>query len=246
MKRWMMTFGLIAALCVGLGGYAYAQCCGGGHAAPPKPKETQPKQPTSQPALPLCPVMGEPVDFSVRTMTDGGPVYFCCPDCIAKFEKAPAKYADKVSAQREALKKMERVQVTCPVTGDPIDGKTFIKSDGQRIGFCCQDCPAKYQRNPAKYQAAREAGYTYQTRCPVSEEKIDPTAFVDLGTGQRIYICCPGCGEKLTKNPAKYAPKLEEQGVKLDLKKLKTPPDKKDEPSKPGRHDDEHGGHGHP
>ena len=27
--------------------------------------------------LPFCPVMGESIDFSMKTMTDDGPVYFC-------------------------------------------------------------------------------------------------------------------------------------------------------------------------
>jgi YHS domain-containing protein len=201
-----------------------------------KEKAQDAQAPTTRPALPLCPVMGGPVDFSVRTMTDDGPVYFCCPDCIPDFEKTPAKYADMVAAQRQVLKKMERVQVACPVTGNPIDGKTFIMSEGQGVNFCCKNCPAKYEQDPAKYKAKLEASYTYQTRCPVSGEKIDPAAYVDLTTGQRIYLCCKGCGEQLTKDPAKYTASLAEQGIKLDLKKLKAQPDKKDEP----------GGHDHP
>ncbi|MFQ5495237.1 MAG: hypothetical protein ACE5EX_07625, partial [Phycisphaerae bacterium] len=42
-----------------------------------------------EPKLPNCPIMGESVDFSVSTMTDDGPVYFCCPGCIKKFKKNP-------------------------------------------------------------------------------------------------------------------------------------------------------------
>ena len=171
--------------------------------------------------LPLCPVMGDPVDFNVKTMTKDGPVYFCCPMCIEKFEDQPAKYADRVAKQRAALAKLDHVQVNCPVTGNPIDGKTSIMSGGQRVSFCCPDCVAKYEKDPAKYAAKLLAGYTYQTRCPVTGEKIDPTVYLDLPTGERVYFCCKSCEGKLLKDPAKYAENLEKQGVPIDAKKVK-------------------------
>jgi YHS domain-containing protein len=225
--RWTFTVALATVL-AWAGTYGLAQQEHGGmHGKMAHAQTKGSQEPTARPAQPLCPVMGGPVDFSVRTMTKDGPVYFCCPDCIAKFEKDPAKYADKVAAQRQTLEKMERVQVTCPVTGNPIDGKTFLMSGGRGINFCCKNCPAKYEQNPAQYKAQLEAAYTYQTRCPVSDEKIDPTAYVDLATGQRIYLCCQGCGEKLGKDPAKYAPSLAKQGIRLDLNKLKPSSEKK-------------------
>lgn len=171
--------------------------------------------------LPLCPVMDEPVDFTVMTMTDDGPVYFCCESCIKKLQKDPAKYASKVAAQRAALARLERIQVRCPVSDHEIDGQTKAEIDGQTIYFCCEDCIPKYKASPARYKARLEASYTYQTRCPVSGKRISPTAYVDLKTGQRIYLCCDDCGDKLLAQPEKYAPKLAEQGIRLDLKKLK-------------------------
>ncbi len=241
-KRWTQRVTLGAALAWATG-YALAQHQhDGDKAAQSQETATRASDPATRPALPLCPVMGGAVDFGVRTMTADGPVYFCCPACISKFEKDPAKYADQAAVQRQALKKLERVQVACPVTGNPIDGKTFVFLEGQGIHFCCENCPPKYV--PSRDKAKLEASFTYQTRCPVSGEKIDPTAFVDLA-GRRIYLCCKGCGEKLTKDPAKYASKLAEQGVKLDLKELKTPPGEKDNHGEQG-HNHEHGGHSHP
>ena len=105
--------------------------------------------------------------------------------------------------------------------------------------FCCKDCVAIYEKDPAKYQAKLEASYTYQTKCPVSGEDIDPTAFHDLATGQRVYLCCTHCRKKLSEDPAKYVSKLEAQGVHVDVKKLKKEKPKHDE-------HDEHAGHGHP
>ncbi len=195
--------------------------------------------------LPLCPIMGNPVNFLVQTMTDEGPVYFCCPGCIDKYEKNPAKYAKQTKAQRAAAKKMKRVQVICPVSGEPIDGKTSVTSGGKGVSFCCPDCAAKYEKDPAKYAAKLEASYTYQTRCPVMGGKVNPTSFTDLPTGERIYFCCQGCESKLLKSLEKYAPKLAAQGIKIDVKKLKAATNEKDKASqKKAGHD--HEGHDHP
>lgn len=53
--------------------------------------------------LPNCPVMDQPIDFAISVRTADGPVYFCCKGCIAKYQANPAKYAEKVAAQRKAL-----------------------------------------------------------------------------------------------------------------------------------------------
>lgn len=208
----------------------------GGHGSADGKQTAEQKPADSHRKLPLCPVMGETVDFTVKTMTDDGPVYFCCDPCIKKFEKEPAKYTEKLTAQREALRKMERIQVTCPVSGNPIDGKTTILArDKKVVDFCCKRCVSKFENvdnteaDNKRLNAKLEACYTYQTRCPVSGDKINPTAFTDLPTGQRIYLCCSGCSEKLLKDPAKYAPKLAEQGINVDLKKLQGEKPKKDE-----------------
>jgi YHS domain-containing protein len=178
------------------------------------------------PELPKCPVMGEAIDFAVKTMTKDGPVYFCCAGCIKKLEKDPKKYAEEVADQRAALAKMERVQVSCPVSGRPVDKKLTAKIDGQTIAFCSETCLTEYEKSPAKFKAKLEDSFTYQARCPITGDKIDPTAYSDLSTGQRIYFCCKNCGPTFLKDPAKYVSKLKEQGVNIDLKKLKSSADK--------------------
>jgi len=204
---------------------ALAQCCGGGghaqHAqGQARPAQEPPKvprpdiQPARGPRLPLCPVTGGPIDFSFKTMTDDGPVYFASDEAIKKFNENPELYATKVTEQRAALAKLARVQVNCPVTGNPIDGKTFVYTEGQGVYFCCQNCPPKY--DPAKYRANLAAGYTHQTRCPVDDEQIDPTVYADLPTGQRVYFCCKGSYDKFLKNPTKYAAKLATQGININ------------------------------
>ena len=46
----------------------------------------------------VCPVMGEDIDANVATVEyDGKTIGFCCKKCVAKFQKAPAKYLKNLS-----------------------------------------------------------------------------------------------------------------------------------------------------
>ncbi len=190
-------------------------------------------------SLPRCPVMNEPVDFSLKTDTPDGPVYFCCKSCIKQYESNPNKYASKVAAQRKALRALPRVQVACPLTGKPINREVFVESGGKKVYFCCADCKSKYEAAPQKYAKRLEAAYTYQTRCPVMGGEIDPEVYTDLPGGKRVYFCCKGCEDKLLSNPQKYARKLAEQGTIIDVDKIRTM-------RKGGSQKRHHGGHKHP
>ena len=44
----------------------------------------------------ICPVMGNPIDKDVYVEYKGKKVYFCCPDCKAKFNADPEKYVAKL------------------------------------------------------------------------------------------------------------------------------------------------------
>jgi YHS domain-containing protein len=44
----------------------------------------------------ICPVMGNPIDKDVFVEYKGKKVYFCCPDCKAKFNADPEKYIAKL------------------------------------------------------------------------------------------------------------------------------------------------------
>jgi YHS domain-containing protein len=43
-----------------------------------------------------CPVMGGAINKDISTEYKGKKVYFCCPDCKAKFEQDPEKYVSKL------------------------------------------------------------------------------------------------------------------------------------------------------
>lgn len=170
---------------------------------------------------PMCPVSGKPADLSRLLTTDSGPVYLCCGGCEKAYKADPAKYADKVKVQRTALAAMNRVQVNCPVSGKPVSSKQFIEKDGKKVSFCCADCKGAYEKDSVKYAAKLENSYTYQTICPVMDDEIVPSIFVETTDGRKVYVCCRGCTNKLVDKPEKYLSKLEEQGVHIEADQFK-------------------------
>ncbi len=171
-------------------------------------------------ALPKCPVTGESVDFTVSTKTNRGPVYFCCKGCVRKYQGKPEKFAANVKDQRLALTKRPKVQVTCPVDGKPTNPKLMLDGWQPKLSFCSQACLDKFANDAHAYKTALGDIYTYQTKCPVMGEEINPKSFNTLPTGQTIYYCCNGCDAKLIANPAKYNHNLVAQGVNVNWKRI--------------------------
>ena len=63
----------------------------------------------------------------------------------------------------------------------------------------------------------------HQTTCPVMEgEKINKSLYVDY-EGKRLYVCCKGCIQEVTKDPAKWFKKVEAEGVTLDKVQVNCP-----------------------
>ena len=204
MNRWRSTIILGAVWAVGIGiASATAQHGSDDHKAGAHEEKI---------AAAKCPVSGEDVNFAMSVATDDGPVFLCCAHCIGKYKGAPDKYTAEVVAQRKALADRPKVQVNCPVSGKPVDGKTFAEHDGKKIGVCCKGCVGKYEADPAKFSAALANSYTYQTKCPVMGGEISPESFTTVSGDRKIFYCCDGCDKKLHGDPAKYLPNLASQG----------------------------------
>ena len=43
------------------------------------------------------------------------------------------------------------VNTKCPVSGEAVDPSHFVVFEGRKIGFCCGNCPAKFNADPKKY-----------------------------------------------------------------------------------------------
>ncbi len=170
---------------------------------------------------PICPVTGEPANLAVSVATDEGPVFFCGEDCVAKYQADPGKYSAKVAAQGKALAGRAKVQVTCPVTGKPVDKKVHVEHEGKKVYFCCGECVGKFQESPKKYMAALLNSHTCQTKCPVMGGEIDPAVSTTLASGLKVYFCCKGCDKKFHDHPGKYLANLASQGFRVQPAQVK-------------------------
>jgi YHS domain-containing protein len=165
---------------------------------------------------PPCPVSGKPANLLVRIVRADGPVYFCCAECIDRFEQDAQGYRNLVEMQRQVLAVRPHVQVTCPINGDPVLPDRYTDLFGERVYFCtsCDSCKDLYEADPEHYAAALEASYTYQTRCPLTGRRIDPRQFVELAQGgPYVYFCSSRCKDIYRAAPARYADSLVAQGV---------------------------------
>lgn len=214
MKRLGITIALVGIAIIGIGVIVASLAL--------PPMDPAPKRKTAEGReLPSCPVGGQPINFAVRTSTSDGPVFFCCANCIKKFDAEPKKYADKVGDQRMVLAQFPRVQVTCPVSGESVKSDVFVENKGNKVLFCCENCRDSYEKDAAKYAGKLANSYTYQIKCPVTGKPIDPTISSRAPAGETVFFCCKHCPAKFSKEPEKFAPKLEEQGFHFDLSKKK-------------------------
>lgn len=56
-----------------------------------------------------CPVMnGNPINKNVFVEYQGKKVYFCCPECKAKFNADPEKYLDKLPQFKDQAESMQK------------------------------------------------------------------------------------------------------------------------------------------
>lgn len=188
-----------------------------------------------------CPVMGGKIDKTMYVDYKGMRVYFCCPGCPGEFSKDPEKYL-KAMADAGVAPQKTKPQTMCPVMGDKIDKKFYADFEGKRVYFCCADCPAEFQKDPAKYVTKMEAdGVAFakvQTLCPITGKAIDKKFFADY-EHKRVYFSDHDSIATFKKAPAKYVKQLEDAGIALD-------PAPKAEPKHQEGHDtkkDDHSGH---
>ena len=98
-----------------------------------------------------CPLSGKACNPEQSTEIDGVKIGFCCPNCKGAVEKADDKVAkalggDKVLAAVTA-------QTKCPVSGKAINVAQSVDYQGKKVYFCCDGCPAAFEKDPSKYTA---------------------------------------------------------------------------------------------
>ncbi|HVN33085.1 MAG TPA: hypothetical protein VMT45_13975 [Thermoanaerobaculaceae bacterium] len=113
-------------------------------------------KPTPKPQT-TCPVTGKAIDPKTSPHVDwqGQRIYFADKAAADVLRKDPEKVFAKIAAEGVAL---ENIQTTCPVSGESLEGGEMgppvaVSYKGRTIMFCCNMCPPKFEKEPAKYLA---------------------------------------------------------------------------------------------
>jgi YHS domain-containing protein len=113
-------------------------------------------KPTPKPQT-TCPVTGKAIDPKTSPHVDwqGQRIYFADKAAADVFRKDPEKVFAKIAAEGVTL---ENIQTTCPVSDESLEGGDMgppvaVSYKGRTIMFCCNMCPPKFEKEPAKYLA---------------------------------------------------------------------------------------------
>ena len=130
-----------------------------------------------------CAVTGEKLENkNIKAAFFGRDVYFCCADCLAQAQKNPAAYVKKTEAEQIAA----------------------VKPMMAKAGEAHGDHHGEHNAKPATKDAAKFLGKGNGIEtCPVTGEAISKDVSVEV-EGRTIYACCPGCLDKIKKNPELY------------------------------------------
>jgi YHS domain-containing protein len=163
-----------------------------------------------------CPVSGRPAiedsSLELAKFKQGeGKVYFCCKNCPKAFEKEPAKF--ELAVRRQLLETGQMAQVGCPFSGRPVNKETLQKVGVTEVGFCCENCQAKFEKAASDEEklklvfASLDKGFTRQVMCPVSGKAIKAEHTAEY-EGKKVYFCCPNCPKAFAADPKKFLDKL--------------------------------------
>jgi YHS domain-containing protein len=108
---------------------------------------------TKQIAQVGCPISGAKVNPEKTVDVAGVKVAFCCEKCQGKAEKTEGAELLALVFSPEAFKKGFTLQNKCPVSGADIDASKVTEYKGQKVYFCCGNCPKAFEKDPAKFAA---------------------------------------------------------------------------------------------
>ncbi len=106
---------------------------------------------TGQIAQVACPITGKPINKDDTVESGDAKVSLCCEKCLAKYKEADGDAKLKMLFSLAAMKKGYTHQTMCPVSGKPIDPQYSVEYKGEKVYFCCPNCPAAFEKEPEKY-----------------------------------------------------------------------------------------------
>lgn len=96
-----------------------------------------------------CPVSGQDFDEEVSVEMGNTTVAFCCENCLKKYNDADEEGKFKVVFAN--LDKGFTNQTKCPISGKPINPTASVEYEGEKVYFCCPNCPAAFEKDPKKF-----------------------------------------------------------------------------------------------
>ena len=145
---------------------------------------------------PICGMTVNPETAPAKTERDGKTFYFCCPNCLKKFQEkvgaiTPANFIQiqRKPADTSAEKFIDPV---CGMSVAPETSAGEYEFENETFYFCAKSCLTKFRQNPKSFLEEKEEekfeaeseGIEYT--CPMDPE------IVQIGSGS-----CPICGMAL-------------------------------------------------
>lgn len=148
-----------------------------------------------------CPIDAKKVDGKTTSIYVKS-VGFCCNKCMGKFDKDPDAFVEKVSKVPFQI-----VNDACPVSGKKVDPEATARHQGEKIGFCCGRCQAKFEDNPRKFEEnIKRTGKAFNKLCFITRRKINAKK---VSTFKKVVgFCSDGCRTKFEKDPDKHIAKV--------------------------------------
>jgi hypothetical protein len=91
-----------------------------------------------------CFISGQAAKEDKTSEWKDGTVYFCCGNCLKKFDGDKKAFAAKANHQLIATAQVE--QKACPFSGGELKADTAIEFKGAKIAFCCNNCKGKAEK----------------------------------------------------------------------------------------------------
>ena len=161
-----------------------------------KPRDEELKAAANETAIdPICGMIVNKATATEKYDFEGEIYYFCCPNCLKKFEEKATGKAQPEFFQIGRNKVSENKKFVDPVCGMSVAPETAHGSydfNGETYYFCALSCLNKFRQNPQIFlekkkeekQAVESEGKEYT--CPMHPE------IVQIGPGS-----CPKCGMAL-------------------------------------------------
>ena len=96
------------------------------------------------------------------------------------------------------------VNKLCPASGKAGDPAVIIKYS-KKIGFCCDKCKAKFEKDPASFGDKIADYKTDSKKCIVSGKDVDTAQTLEYKA--EISACCTKCEAKIKAEPDKFIAK---------------------------------------